>query len=91
MFCVRGAYVCDSRGYVLETEIPPGNAHDSFAFDAVFERLSAHYPEDQVVTADAGYKTPWICKQIFDRGKIPSRLYERPMTKKGNLSRYEYA
>ena len=47
--------VCDRRGYILETEITPGNVHDSVAFDAVFERLKTHYPEVQVVTADAGY------------------------------------
>lgn len=56
---------------MLETEVTTGNVHDSVAFDAVFERLSAHYPEIQVVTADAGYKMPWICKQIFDSARIP--------------------
>ena len=36
----------------------------------------------QVITADAGYKTPWIAKQIFEDGRIPSLPYKRPMTKK---------
>ena len=74
---------------MLETEVTPGNVHDSVAFDTVFQRLTEHYPEVQVVTADAGYKTPWICKQIFDSGRIPSLPYKRPMTKKGNLPWYE--
>lgn len=39
---------------------------------------------------DAGYKTPWICKQIFDDGRIPSLPYKRPMSKAGNLPWYEY-
>ena len=43
-----------------------------------------------MITADAGYKTPWICKQIFDSGRIASLPYKRPMTKKGNLPWYEY-
>lgn len=89
-FAYEAHTVCDRRGYILETEITPGNVHDSVAFDAVFERLKIHYPEVQVVTADAGYKTPWICKQIFDSGKIPSLPYKRPMTKKGNLPWYAY-
>ena len=89
-FAYEAHTVCDRRGYILETEITPGNVHDSVAFDTVFERLKAHYPEVQVVTADAGYKTPWICKQIFDSGKIPSLPYKRPMTKKGNLPWYAY-
>ena len=29
-----------------------------------------------------GHKTPWICKQVFDSGEIPSLPYKRPMTKK---------
>ena len=89
-FAYEAHTVCDRRGYVLETEVTPGNVHDSVAFDTVFERLVEHDPEAQVVTADAGYKTPWICKQIFDSGRIPSLPYKRPMTKKGNLPWYEY-
>ena len=82
-FAYEAHTVCDRRGYILETEITPGNVHDSVAFDTVFERLKAHYPEVQVVTADAGYKTPWICKQIFDSGKIHRFPTNAPMTKKG--------
>ena len=89
LFAYEAHTVCDKRGYVLETEVTPGNVHDSVAFDTVFQRLTEHYPEVQVVTADAGYKTPWICKQIFDSGRIPSLPYKRPMTKKGNLPWYE--
>ena len=89
-FAYEAHTVCDRRGYVLETEVTPGNVHDSVAFDTVFERLVEHYPETRVITADAGYKTPWICKQIFDSGRIPSLPYKRPMTKKGNLPWYEY-
>ena len=89
-FAYEAHTVCDKRGYVLETEVTAGNVHDSVAFDAVFQRLTEHYPEVQVVTADAGYKTPWICKQIFDSGRIPSLPYKRPMTKKENLPWYEY-
>lgn len=89
-FAYEAHTVCDRRGYVLETEVTPGNVHDSVAFDTVFERLVEHCPEAQVITADAGYKTPWICKQVFDSGRIPSLPYKRPMTKNGNLPWYEY-
>jgi len=50
--------VCDRHHYVLETEITPGNIHDSVAFDTVFRHLIEHYPQVRIVTADAGYKTP---------------------------------
>ena len=59
---------------MLETEATPGNVHDSVAFDTVFERLVEHCPEAQVITADAGYKTPWICKQVFESVRIPAAL-----------------
>jgi hypothetical protein len=32
---------------------------------------------------DAGYKTPWIMKQIIDSQRIPAVPYRRPMTKEG--------
>ena len=89
-FAYEAHTVCEKHGYVLEVEVTPGNVHDSVAFDAVFQKATEHYPEIEVVTADAGYKTPWICKQIIDSGRVPSLPYKRAMTKKGNLPWYEY-
>ena len=89
-FAYEAHTMCEKHGYVLEVEVTPGNVHDSVAFDTVFERATEHYPEIEVVTADAGYKTPWICKQLIDSGRLPSLPYKRPMTKKGNLPWYEY-
>lgn len=89
-FAYEAHTVCDGHNFVLEVEVTPGNVHDSVAFDAVFDRVLEHYPQVEVVTADAGYKTPWICKRIFDSGRLPSLPYRRPMTKKGNLPWYEY-
>ena len=53
----------------MEAEVTLGNIHDSAAFDAFFRCLIEHSPKVQAVTTDAGYKTPWICKQIFDSGR----------------------
>ncbi len=44
-FAYEAHTVWDRWGYVLETEITPGDVHDSVAFDTVFERLTAHDPE----------------------------------------------
>ncbi len=44
-------------------EVKPGNIHDSMVFDTVYDRVTQRFPEIEVVTADAGYKTPWICKK----------------------------
>ena len=89
-FAYEAHTVCEKRGYVLEVKVTPGNVHDSVAFDTVYECLIEHYPEVKVVAADAGFKTPWICKQVIDSGRKPSLPYKRPMTKQGNLPWYEY-
>ena len=89
-FAYEAHTACDKHNFVLEVEVTAGNVHDRVAFDRVYAGLKEHYPEVQVLTMDAGYKTPWICKQIFDDGRIPSLPYKRPMTKAGNLPWYEY-
>lgn len=89
-FAYEAHTVCDRHNFVLEVEVTAGNVHDSVAFDTVYKSLKKHYPQVEVLTMDAGYKTPWICKQIFDDGRIPSLPYKRPMTKAGNLPWYEY-
>ena len=89
-FAYEAHTVCDRHNFVLEVEVTPGNVNDSVAFDPVYDKLREHYPEAEVITADAAYKTPWICKRIIDDGRIPSMPYKRPMTKEGNLPWYEY-
>jgi len=46
----------------------------------MYDRVTTRFPEVEVVTADAAYKTPWICKKVFDDGRQPSLPYKRPMT-----------
>lgn len=89
-FAYTAHTLCDKNNFVLEAVVTAGNVHDSVAFDDVYKDLLKHYPEVEVVVADAGYKTPWICKTIFDSGRIPSLPYKRPMTKKDNLPWHEY-
>ena len=82
--------VCDKNNFILDVEVKAGNIHDSLVFDTVYDRVTARFPEVRIVTADAGYKTPWICKKVLDDGRIPSLPYKRPQTKKGNLPWYDY-
>lgn len=70
--------------------VNPGNVHDSVAFDDLYDRLAEHYPEMQNVVADAGYKTPWICKKVIDDGRIPILPYKRPAGAKDCYRPYEY-
>lgn len=44
----------------------------------------------EALVADAGYKTPGICREIIKAGKLPVMPYKRPMTKDGFFKKYEY-
>lgn len=90
-FAYEAQTACDRNNFVLDVTVVPGNVNDSVSFDGLYEKVTNRFPEIEVVTADAGYKTPWICKKIFDDGRIPSMPYKRPMTKKGFFRKYDYA
>ena len=81
---------CDKHNFILDFELAPGNVHDSRMFDGLYNDLIQQFPEIKVVTVDAGYKTPWIMKQILDSERIPSVPYKRPMTKRGFFRKYDF-
>lgn len=89
-FAYEAHTVCDKNGYIPEVEVTPGNVHDSVAFFDYYDRLTEHFPQIEVVIADAGYKIPAIAKEIIDSGRIPSMPYKRPMSKNGYFKPYEY-
>ena len=89
-FAYEAQTACDRNNFVLDVTVVPGNIHDSVSFDGLYDKVTGRFPEIKVVTVDAGYKTPWICKKIFDDGRIPSMPYKRPMTKEGFFKKYEY-
>ena len=82
-FAYEAHTACDKNGFVLETVVTAGNVHDSVAFDDVYDKLVENFPEVETIVADSAYKTPHICKKIFDDGRVLSTAYKRPMTKKG--------
>lgn len=88
-FAYAAQTACDKNGYILDVTVNPGNVHDSIAFDGLYERLK-RFHKMRYVVADAGYKTPWICKRVIDDGKIPVLPYKRPMGKDGFFRPYEY-
>ena len=89
-FAYEAQTACDRNNFILDVTVVPGNVNDSVSFDDLYDKVTARFPQIQVVTMDAGYKTPWICKKIFDDGRIPSLPYKRPMTKDGFFRKYEY-
>ncbi len=89
-FAYSAQTACDKNNFILDVTVVPGNVHDSVSFDSLYDKVTARFPEISTVTADAGYKTPWICKKILDSGRIPSMPYKRPQTQKGFFRKYEY-
>lgn len=89
-FAYEAHTACDKNGFVLETVVTAGNVHDSVAFDDVYDKLVENFPEVETIVADSAYKTPHICKKIFDDGRVLSTAYKRPMTKKGGHAWWEY-
>lgn len=81
---------CDKNNFVVGVHVTAGNVHDSVAFDPLYDDLCENFPKHKIVVADSAYKTPWICKRIFESGRILSTAYTRPGTKRGNLPWYEY-
>lgn len=89
-FAYEAHTACDKHGYILETVVTPGNVHDSVAFDDVYDKVTESFPEIETVVADSAYKTPHICKKIFDDNRVLSTAYKRPMTKKGGHEWWKY-
>lgn len=89
-FAYSAQTICDRHNFVLGVNVNPGNMHDSVAFDGLYNEVTARFPKIEIVTADAAYKTPWICKRIVDDGRSPSMPYRRPMTKRGNHEWWKY-
>ena len=89
-FAYEAHTACEKNGYVVGVEVTPGNVHDSVAFDDVYDEVVEKYPEVETIVADSAYKTPHICKKVFDDGRVLSTAYKRPMTNKGNHPWYEY-
>ena len=89
-FAYEAHTACDKHGFVLETVITPGNVHDSVAFDEVYGRVTEAFPEVETIVADSAYKTPHICKKVFDDKRVLSTAYKRPQTMKGGHEWWKY-
>jgi transposase len=89
-FAYEAHTACDANGFVLEVEVTPGNVHDSVAFDDVYDKVVERFPEVETVVVDTAYKTPHICKKVFDDKRVLSTAYKRPQTMKGGHEWWKY-
>lgn len=91
VFAYEAHTVCDKNNFILDAEVTAGNVHDSVPFDALYDRVTAKFSDEILyVSADSAYKTPWICKKIFDDARIFATAYKAPSSKKGYFRPYEY-
>jgi transposase len=90
MFAYTAHVACDKNNFILGCDVSPGNVHDSVMFDCLYRNVLAKFPEIKIAALDAGYKTPWIMKQVFDSGRLATTPYKRPMTKQGFFKKREY-
>jgi transposase len=77
-FAYSAHTVCESNAFILGYTVTGANVHDSVAFPDLYDSVRGRYPQITYVVADAGYKTPGVCKQIMDDGRIPILPYTRP-------------
>ena len=56
----------------------------------LYDEVTEKFPEAKTIVVDSAYKTPYICKKVFDDTRVISTTYKRPQTKKGNHPWYEY-
>ena len=89
-FAYEAHTACDRNGFILEAVVTPGNVHDSVAFDDVYSKVVAAFPETETIVADSAYKTPYICKRVFQDGRVLSTAYQRPQTMKGGHEWWKY-
>ena len=90
VFAYEAHTACDKNGFILGTVVTAGNVHDSVAFDDVYDSLTDKYPGIETIVADSAYKTPHICKKVFDDNRVLSTAYKRPMTMKGGHEWWKY-
>ena len=89
-FAYEAHTACDKRGFILGVEVTAGNVHDSIAWDAVYNEITAKFERVKYVVMDAAYKTPWIAKKILEDGRIPIMPYTRYTGDKERYKPWEY-
>jgi transposase len=89
-FAYTASVACDRNNFILGVKVAPGNVHDSQVFSDLFQEVNERFPEIGAVVVDAGYKTPGICREIIEAGRLPVMPYKRPMTKDGYFKKRDY-
>lgn len=73
----------------MAAEVTAGNIHDSVMFSPLVESIvnNPRLGKPTHIAADAGYKTPFNCKFLFDQDIMPVLPYTRPKGNSGDMYR----
>ena len=81
----------DKNAFVLGFVTTAGNVHDSTSFHLIREKIMSQFKDSITYEVlDAGYKTPAICREIIEDGKIPFLPYTRPRGSKEMMKTKEF-
>jgi len=76
--------ISDENGWVLASEVFPGNLHDSnTALDTVINYIGLH-KEVSVAVMDSGYDNPVLLHEVFKREVLPVIPYKNPKGRSGS-------
>jgi transposase len=78
----------DENGWILGYEVYSGNTHDSVSFEDFYEKLDKRGIE--TIVMDAGYKVPYIARQLIKDEISPLFPGVAPKTKDSFFKKYDY-
>ena len=84
-FAYLAQTACDENGFILGVKVNPGNLHDSTTFMEAFNEIHQVYGQNiRSIGLDAGYKAPYIARELIERKITPLMPYSRPKGRKNN-------
>ena len=84
-FAYLAQTACDENGFILGVKVNPGNLHDSTTFMEAFDEVHQVYGQTlRSIGLDAGYKAPYIARELIERKITPLMPYSRPKGRKNN-------
>jgi len=76
---------CDENGFIIGVKVNPAHRHDSTTFMEAFDEVHQVYGQNiRSIGIDAGYKAPYIARELIERKITPLMPYSRPKGRKNN-------
>lgn len=89
-FVYEAHTACDKNNLILAVNVTFGNIHDSVAFNDLYKGIFNYCPNHQTVVVDSAYKTPHICKEMFETGRVLFSGCKCSISKREGYYTYDY-